>query len=343
MPQPTRTTHDSAAERLGLVIITVDDLTIERREKGYRYLNGRAVGKRRIAQLERLVLPPAWRDVRVAAHHRAHLQAIGRDAKERVQYRYHDDWVLVRDAVKAERLLRFGRALGDIRAAVAKDLKRPLENRRAVLATAVRLIDRQLLRIGSEQYARNGTRGASTLLVENAQTEDGAVRLRYRAKSGKKVRLALRDRALARRIKDLGARRRSRKKRLFHYRDRDGRRQELSAREINAYLATVAGAKVSAKDFRTFAGSAAALDMLAGGPCPRTVKNREREVAQVVKAVAERLRNTPAVARSSYIHPAIVQAYLGRALSPDLLKGRSREGLDRAETGLMRFLEAELS
>ena len=342
MPKPRRTTYDSAAERLGLVIVTVDDLTIVRDEKGTRYENGRAVGKRRLAQLEKLVLPPAWRDVRIAADGRAHLQAIGRDAKDRVQYRYHDDWVRVRDAVKAERLLAFGRALGDIRAAVARDLKRPLDDRRAVLATAVRLIDRQLLRVGSERYARHGTRGASTLLASNAETEDGTVALRYRAKSGKKVRLRVRDRALANRLAKLRRKRKRKDARLFTYRDREGRRQALAAREINAYLVDAAAAQVSAKDFRTFAGSAMALAELAAEPPPRAVKKREKVVTATVKSVSERLRNTPAVARASYIHPAITKAYLAGGLTSDLVTGRKRAGLDRAETGLMRFLENEL-
>lgn len=343
MPQPTTTTHESAAARLGLVIVTVDDLTIERTDDGYRYVNGRRVGRRRIAQLEKLVLPPAWREVRVARQHQAHLQAIGRDAKDRVQYRYHDDWVRVRDAVKAERLLAFGRALGDIRAAVARDMRRPIDDRRAVIATAVRLIDRQLLRIGSERYARHGTRGASTLLIGNAVEDDGALELDYTAKSGKAVRLSIRDAALKRRLKRLRGARRRKSQRLFSYRDGGGRRQSVTAREINAYLATLATARVSAKDFRTFAGSAMALEQLAAEPCPRLLKQRSKAVTRTVKAVAERLRNTPAVARSSYIHPAVTDAFMRGQLSPGLLRGPARAGLDAAETALMRFLEGELS
>ena len=343
MPEPKRTTYDSAAERLGLLIITTDDLTIERAADGsHRYANGRAVGKRRLAQVEKLVLPPAWTEVRIARSHRAHLQAVGRDAKGRVQYRYHDSWVRVRDAVKAERLLSFGQALGGIREAVQRDMRRPVEDRRAVVATAVRLIDRQLLRVGSERYAANGTRGASTLLAENAVEEDGALALDYTAKSGKAVRLSIRDRALKRRLRKLRAARRRRSQRLFSYRDRDGRRQRLTAREINAYLATLSARRVSAKDFRTFAGSAMALERLVAQPCPRLMRAREKAVTETVKAVAERLRNTPAVARASYIHPAITKSYLAARLDDRLMRKPQRKGLDAAETGLMRFLEAEL-
>ena len=346
MPKPRRTTHESAAERLGLVIVTTDDLTIRRTDDGYRHANGRRVGRRRSAQIYRLALPPAWTEVRIAREHRAHLQAIGRDAKGRVQYRYHEDWVRVRDAVKAERLMRFGTALGRIRARVSADLKRPMEDRRAVIATAVRLIDRQLLRVGSERYARNGTRGASTLLVTNALAENGEVALDYRAKSGRAVRLSIRDRTLARRISTLRERRARTKRgrgkrgeRLFAYRDEDGRRRSLHAREINGYLVEAGGEQVSAKDFRTFAGSALALARLSDTAPPRPVKARAKVVAGVVREVAERLRNTPAVARSSYIHPSIVDAYVADALPVCGAGGRCRKGLNRGESALLRFLE----
>lgn len=347
MPKPRRSTHEQVAKRLGLVIISKDELTITRRPHGehFRYADaaGRALPPERRAQIEALALPPAWSDVAIAERSRAHLQAIGRDGQGRVQYRYHDSWAHVRDAVKAERLRMFGRALPRIRARVERDLSRPLSDRRAVLATAVRLIDRQLLRVGGERYAAMGTRGASTLEARNARVNKGRVELRYRAKAGKKVRLQLSDRKLAERVKRL---RRQKGRRLFAWRDEDGARRRLSAAQINAYLADLAHghlkrrppAQVSAKDFRTFAASALALEALCAAEADGSTA-RKRAVAAAMRLVSERLRNTPAVARASYVHPLVVAAFEKGTLEPAMVRGRTRQGLDGAETGLMRLLE----
>ena len=347
MPKPRRSTHAGVAKRMGLVIVDKDDLTLTRRPHGahFRYADaeGRALDAERRAQIEALVLPPAWRDVAIAADPRAHLQAIGRDEKGRVQYRYHDGWAAVRDAVKAERLLAFGRALPRIRKVVERDIARPLRDRRAVLATAVRLIDRQLLRVGGERYAAMGTRGASTLERRNARVKGGVVELSYRAKAGKKVRLRLSDKRLADRVRRL---RRRGTKRLFSWTDAQGRAHALSAAQINAYLEAAAhghlkrapAAHVSAKDFRTFAASATALELLCTVKAASATA-RKRALAATMREVSTKLRNTPAVARSSYVHPMIVRAFEAGALAPALVRGRARGGLDRAETGLMRLLE----
>ena len=353
MPKDRRSTHAGVARRLGIAIVSTDDLTIRREGRPgafrYRHANGRKVAARRVAQVEKLVLPPAWADVAIARRHDAHLQAVGRDGKDRVQYRYHDEWVHVRDAVKAERLIAFGRALGAIRDRVDKDLKLPVDDRRAVIATAVRLIDRQLLRVGSEEYAREGTRGASTLLRSNAKSRKGRLKLLYRAKSGKKVELAIKDRRLRRRLDRLrrkrGAGEGGRDDRLFAWTDDEGRTRALSARQINLYLAAASGRgtrapTVSAKDFRTFAGSALALELLLEARDAATPTARKRAATAAVKAVAERLRNTPAVARASYIHPAIMEDHEKGALPGDLGGGPLRRNLDRSETTLMRYLEA---
>ena len=343
MPQPRRTTHEDVARRLGLTITDTNALTIERRRhgRGFTYRDsatGRTVNGARRREIEALVLPPAWEEVRVSPEACTHLQAVGRDGKRRVQYRYHEDWARVRDAVKTERLIRFGRALPRIRAAVEADMKRPLNDRRGVTATAVRLIDRQLLRVGSEQYLADGTRGASTLANRSVKVARKAVELTFRAKAGKRVNLRLKDTKLARRVRKL---RRRGGKRLFSW--RSGRKvKSVNARLINAYLTDAGGAPVSAKDFRTFAGSALALERLceALDDEPSSLTTRRRATASAVRDVSERLRNTPAVARSSYIHPSIVAAFEDGTLDPNLVRGRRRRGLDAAETGLMGFLKA---
>lgn len=348
MPRPRRSTHASVARRLGLRIIDKDALTVTRRPHGdhFRYadVNGKALPAGRRKQIEALVLPPAWSEVAIAADARAHLQAVGRDGQGRVQYRYHEDWARVRDAVKAERLLAFGRALPRIRERVERDMDRPLHDRRAILATAVRLIDRQLLRVGGERYAAMGTRGASTLERRNARVKGSTVELLYRAKAGKKVRLRLKDRRLAARVRKL-RRTGGGGGRLFSWRDADGTHR-LHASQINAYLADLAhghlsrkpAAPVSAKDFRTFAASALALEALSTAPAD-TATARKRALAATMREVSERLRNTPAVARSSYVHPLVVRAFEGGELDAALVRGPVRGGLDRAETGLMRLLE----
>ena len=347
MPKPRRSTHAAVAEQLGLRIIDKDELTFARRPHGehFRYVDaeGGALPPERRREIEALVLPPAWSDVAIAADARAHLQAIGRDGQGRVQYRYHDDWARVRDAVKAERLRAFGRALPRIRERVERDLARPLSDRRAVLATAVRLIDRQLLRVGGERYAAMGTRGASTLEARNTHVKNGRVELRYRAKAGKKVSLRLRDKRLADRVKRL---RRMKGRRLFAWRDETGTRRRLGASQINEYLVDLAhghlgrrpAIQVSAKDFRTFAASALAVEDLCAATAD-TPTARKRALAAAMRRVAERLRNTPAVARSSYVHPLVVRAFEAGELDPGLVRGPVREGLDHAETGLMRLLE----
>ena len=337
------------ARRLGLAVVTSDALTIlrTRRGRGFSYLDpsGRKVDAARRREIEALGLPPAWEDVVIAADPQAHLQALGRDAKSRMQYRYHERWSAVRDAVKAERLRMFGRALPRIRAAVERDMKRALDDPRAVAATAVRLIDRQLVRVGGEVYARQGTRGASTLTKRNALVGARDVKLRYRAKAGKKVELRLRDEALKRRLRRLATQRAPQTDgRLFAYRGTDGKWRSLKAPQINSWLAEAAEAPVTAKDFRTFGGSSLALALLCDAePDTRngewTAPARRRATAGVMRDVAERLRNTPAVTRSSYVHPSIVEAFERDELDCSFLRGRMRMGLSREETALMRFLE----
>jgi DNA topoisomerase-1 len=332
------------ATRFGLHHVDVDALTLQRRKsgRGFIYLDGkgRTIRDQRTRErIKALVIPPAWTEVRIAADPKAHIQAIGRDSLGRLQYRYHDAWKAVRDKVKAERMLRFGRALPKIRARMEEDLRRRRTDRRYAAATAARLIDLALLRSGhSEASIENGGRGAATLLNRDVQLNGSKVVLNFSGKSGKRIKKTLRDPILLcrlRRLKKVG------KKRLFGFLDENGRCSYLTARDLNAYLRAAAGVPVTAKDFRTFAATALALASLCEAECPPSESGRKRLVASIMKSTSERLANTPAVTRSSYVHPLVVEAFEANELGASVM-GRSLNRLDPAETALMRFLEAAL-
>ncbi len=335
--------HAEIASDYGLTIIAMDDLTIERQgEPGhFTFRSGpgrRKVSRRRIAELEALVLPPAWREVRCAPHADDHLQAVGRDDKGRLQYRYHDEWSRVRDAVKAERLIRFGRVLPDIRRRIDSDLDDTDRPKRVMKAAAAALLDRKFIRIGGEEYAKQGTSGATTLQSKHVKPARSHTRIAFRGKSGKRVNLAVRGKRLR---KHLDRFRKSGGSRLFAERRR-GQSWRLTASVLNDYLNKGLRKRISAKDFRTFAASSLALENFCRFEADNqdaSTTGRKKAVVKTMKRVAKALRNTPAVARSSYVHPALVEAFEEGTLDPKLIRGRARDGLSNAETGLMRFME----
>lgn len=333
------------SEAGGLRYIEVTELCITRVRKGrgFAYFDqtgARIEDERTREQIESIVIPPAWTRVCIAMDPDAHIQAVGRDAMGRLQYRYHPDWTAIRDNVKAERLIRFGRALPKIREAVERDLNRRRTDQRYAAAVATRLIDRALLRSGhSATTIDDGGRGATTLLKRDVRLNGTKVMLTFTGKGGKRIEKTVRDPILLRRLKKL---KRIGKKRLFAFRDEDGRSSYLTARDLNAYLREISGAPVTAKDFRTFAASSDALAALAEAEAPKSERKRKILVAEIMKKTADRLANTPTVARSSYVHPLIVEAFEAEALTPALVRGPARQGLSAAETGLMRFLEEAL-
>lgn len=326
------------AERHGLHYVEVDGLCLTRRKtgRGFRYCDGNSRTIRNRNDLERiraLVIPPAWTDVRIANDPKAHIQAVGRDSEGRLQYLYHGNWTAVRDKVKAERILRFGQALPKIRSRLEKDLKRRKTDRRYAAAVAGRLIDRALLRAGHYVAdSADAARGATTLLNRDVKVNGTQVFLNFTGKGGKIIRKTIRDAALPvrlRRLKRLG------KKRLFAFKDENGRCCYLTARELNDYLREAAGGPVTAKDFRTFAASSLALASLCAAECPPSAGARRKLVAEVMRETSRNLANTPAVARSSYVHPLVVEAFETERLRPSILQGAPRQGLnpggDRAD------------
>jgi DNA topoisomerase-1 len=307
-----RSAMQAMADRLGLKLITTDALTIRRRRhgQGFSYVRPDGAPVRDRAQIRRLAslaVPPAYRDVLCAEDPTAHLQAIGRDAAGRLQYRYHPHWEKVREQQKARRLVRLIDVLPKIRRSVARYLAAEEPTRELVLAAAIDLVARSGIRPGSETYARlRGTRGAATLLKSNVAVDGEVVILSFRSKGGKVVRKefpAPRLAAVLDMLRHLPGRR------LFQYRQQDASVRAVTAREVNAFLREIAGVKISLKDFRTLAASAAALEMLARQAPAASERRRRRQVLDAVRAVAEDLANTPAVCRRSYVHQRIVTAF----------------------------------
>lgn len=325
-----------------LITVTREDLAITRRRcgRGFTYLDadGEPVRDQAVrSRIKALAIPPAWTDVAIAVHERAHIQACGEDDAGRVQYVYHAEWEVRRDGRKAERLARLSLALARVRRRVARDLGAPAGSPELALAVAAALIDRTAMRLGSERYLETaGTRGAATLLKSDVAVSGSRVRLRFAAKGGQEVDYTLTHRTLAQaitRLKTLPG------KRLLVC--RNGRCKPVTTEAINRYLREAAGAEISAKDFRTLHASAMAGEELARIEPGASEARRRRQIAEVSKKVAEFLRNTPAISRKSYIAPGLIELFesgrLGRLWNrPD---GR-RTLMRRREARLGRVLEA---
>jgi DNA topoisomerase-1 len=313
--------------RLGLRYVTTAELTIRRKRVGDKFTfvsaRGRIVRDEITrARLKRLAVPPAYEEVLYAADPRAHIQAVGRDAAGRLQYRYHPDWEKVRERRKAKRLQRLVGALPRIRRAVNKHLSTTEPTREFALAAVIELVACSAIRPGSESYAReHGTRGAATLLKSNVEVRGAHIVLKFRAKGGKRVEKEFRCPRAATAINVLRPLPGSR---LFQYPAGEGQMRAVTAGEVNAFLREIAGVKISLKDFRTLSASAAALEALAQIEPAASERGRRRQVKEAVTAVSEELANTPAICRKSYVHQTVVAAFERGKLAKfsDLLKGR---------------------
>jgi DNA topoisomerase-1 len=304
--------NDEMRTPAGLRFSSDDQPGIVRRRSGrgfaYRAANGRRV--RDPATLERIraiAIPPAWTDVWICPWPNGHLQATGRDARGRKVYRYHARYRRRRDDAKFGRLIAFAKALPAIRERVDEDLARPDLPREKVLAAVVRLLELTLIRVGNEEYARlNRSFGLTTLRNRHAEVEGTAVTFRFRGKSGQQREVGLRDRRLAavvRRCRDLPG------QELFQYVAEDGEPHDVASDDVNGYLAEIAP-DVTAKDFRTWAGTVLAYRALRALGRGSTDREKQRNVAAAIRETAENLGNTAAVARQAYVHPAVVDAYL---------------------------------
>lgn len=300
------------ARAAGLVLVKETALTLSRRKagRGFCYLDaaGKAITDPATrTRLASLAVPPAYTHVRYAADPRAHLQAVGRDAAGRLQYRYHPKWETVRERCKAERLARFAEALGAIRRAVGRDLSGPAGSRRFALAAVIELVTLTAIRAGEEDYARaRGTRGAATLLKSNLRVDGERAILSFRAKGGRRTVCEITD---PRFLTTVAAFTGLPGRRLFQYRDETGTVRPVRAGDVNAYLKEIAGVSVSLKDFRTLVASACVLDILARAEPATSVRGRNAQIVAAVRAAAETLHNTPAICRKSYVAPAVFAAF----------------------------------
>jgi DNA topoisomerase-1 len=341
----------AAARSAGLRWVTDARPGIRRRRLGKRAFayvgpSGRAVRDRAtLARVRALAVPPAWTDVWICPDPRGHIQATGRDARGRKQYRYHARWRASRDETKYERLLSFGRALPRIRRRVRQDMARRGLPREKVLATVVRLLEKTLIRVGNEEYARaNRSFGLTTLANRHVKVRGPRIHFRFRGKSGKVHELGIEDAELSRIVKrcqELPG------QDLFQYQDGAGRRRAVGSGDVNAYLAAASGRDFTAKDFRTWAGSVRAWWALATRPAPASARQGRRTVNEAIHEVARRLGNTPAMCRKAYVHPAVVESYLDGRLETHP-RGRARASraaapaprLRPSEVSLLRLLDA---
>jgi DNA topoisomerase-1 len=288
-----------------------------RRGSGFSYVDphGHPIANGEdVARIRSLAVPPAWTDVWIAPDGRAHLQATGRDARGRKQYRYHPKWRAYRDETKYERMLEFAAALPAIRRRVAKDLRAPGLPREKVLAVVVALLDRTHVRIGNPEYARdNRSMGLTTLGTRNLRVNGSELRFRFHGKGGKLFEVSVEDDRLARVVRgvqDLPGHR------LFQYRDEDGALRAIESADVNEYLRGIGGDGISAKDFRTWAGSLRVAESLVEGGPFETESEGKSNVVRAIAAAAEELSNTPTVTRTAYVHPGLVAAYLDGTLIP---------------------------
>jgi len=329
---------DAAAIAAGLRYVSAADPGIlrQRAGRGFRYLDadGRAIDDQAtFDRIRQLAIPPAWREVWICADAKGHLQAVGRDERGRAQYLYHPEFRAVRDSAKFEHMLAFAAALPTIRARVATDMARPGLGRETVLATVVHLLETTMIRIGNRDYAAaNKSYGLTTLRNRHVSLQGSALLFHFKGKSGKDWRVGVRDRRAARIVRalqDLPG------QPLFQYEGDDGSVQAVSSADVNAYLKEISGAEVTAKDFRTWAGTVLAATALAGRVAEGEGPSK-RGAARVIAEVAAALGNTPTVCRKCYVHPEVVDAYLAGELALRLT--RPRGGLSAEESAVLRFL-----
>ena len=342
--------RDSAAAA-GLTYVTDarPGLSRQRRGRGLVFLglDGKPIrDPEDIRRIRALVIPPAWTEVWICPRPNGHLQATGRDSKGRKQYRYHSRWRQVRDETKYSRLVSFGDSLPDIRKRVQRDLTLPGLPREKVLGTVVQLLEKALIRVGNEEYARaNGSFGLTTLRDRHVKIDGSRLRFQFRGKAGKNHCVDVNDRRLAKIVKrcqDIPG------YELFQYEDENGDYQAVDSADVNTYLREISGMEFTAKDFRTWAGTifaAIALQQLGPAASERDVK---KNIVEAIKAVAESLGNTPAVCRKCYVHPEIVDAYLDGTL--ERLDIRSAAGSQRKagwlspeESAVLMLLKRRLS
>ena len=306
----------------------------------------RITDERTIERIRKLAIPPAYTDVWICRDPRGHLQAVGRDARGRKQYRYHPRWREVRDEAKYGKMLVFGRVLPTIRAQVRRDLALHGLPKRKVVAAIVALLEKTMMRVGNEEYAKqNKSFGLTTLRNRHARVKGGHLTFDFRGKHGVEHHIDLQDRRLARvveRCRDLPG------QDLFQFVDGDGETHGIGSDDVNEYLHEITGEDITAKDFRTWAATNLAAETLAAAEIHDTKTKAKRALVEAVESVAKRLGNTPAICRKCYIHPAVFEGYLDGSLAlglkarADAVLEHDSAGLSGLELAVTRFLSARL-
>lgn len=320
---------------------TAPGVTRKRRGDSFVYVDakGKVVrDKSSLARIRALAIPPAWTDVWISPKAHSHIQATGRDARGRKQYRYHADFRAHQESNKYGHLTAFGAALPKIRRTVRAHMARKGLPREKVLATIVCLLETTLIRVGNADYARaNGSYGLTTLRDPHVAIAGGQLKFHFKGKSGKTWRLTVQNRRVARIVKacqDLPG------QHLFQYLDGDGRSHKIESGDVNAYLRHIAGGDITAKDFRTWAGTVLAALALARMPAPSSQAQAKRDIKAAITEVAEQLGNTIAICRKCYVHPAVLEAFSAGELS---LSGNARANafLRQEEAAVLAFLRRQ--
>jgi DNA topoisomerase-1 len=291
---------------------SAEELDIRRvkRGKGFSYQDAggsKVTDSATLDRIKAIVIPPAWTDVRISDDPDSHLQAVGRDARGRLQYRYHPDWTTFRDRVKFDHLPAFANALPSVRKRIDADLALPGVPRDKVLATVVELLQTTLIRVGNEEYARdNGAYGLTTFRNRHAKVSGSEIAFVFTGKSGITHEVRARDRRVAKVLRECQE---IRGQRLFQYLDDDGAPTPVHSHDVNDYLREIADADITAKDFRTWVATVATASALGPLDPPTSQKDEKAIVKAVIEEVAADLGNTPTVCRASYVHPRVLETF----------------------------------
>jgi DNA topoisomerase-1 len=333
-PDPVESAHDA-----GLVYVSHHRPGITRKKSGAGFVFIDPSGKRLrnhedVARIKSLAIPPAWTDVWICPSPRGHIQAVGKDARGRTQYRYHPRWREVRDQTKYERVIAFGKALPRIRSHVRRDLRGASLSRQNVLAAVVRLLETTLIRVGNEEYAKsNKSFGLTTIRHKHVHIEGSHIHFEFRGKSGVEHAIDIQDKRLAKIVlacQDLP------QQELFAFVDAGGQTHDITSSDVNEYLKQITGSDFTAKDFRTWAGTTLAAMALQEFETFDSQAQAKRNVVAAIESVAKRLGNTSAVCRKCYVHPAVIDLYMEGTLAQML-----QQQVEQTLSGSLRRLRPE--
>jgi DNA topoisomerase I len=342
--------NKQTAKAAGLRYVSDESPGIQRIKsgKGFSYItpSGKPIkDEQTMARIRSLAIPPAYRDVWICSDPNGHIQAVGRDARGRKQYRYHPRWREVRDENKYDKMIAFAAALPKIRARTARDIRKPGLPREKVLATVIQLMEKTLIRVGNDEYARtNDSYGLTTMRDKHAKVKSNGVHFQFKGKHGIAHEIKLGDPRLAKIVRDCqdlpGYE-------LFQYVEEDGVVRDIGSADVNEYLREIAGEEFTAKDFRTWAGTVLAAKALREVKAFDTQAQAKRNVVAAIEKVAERLGNTKAVCRKCYIHPAVLNAYLDGNLVQTLKQraadmARSANKLRPEEASVLALIQRKL-